>query len=497
MGEDGSNALPQGVRDLVADRLDLLAPDERSTVELIAHGAQGLPHDLLEHVGGIEPGRAAGGGSPPGRSGPGGPGRGRSGGHLSPRPPAHPGTRGGRVARRRRPAGPRPAGSDHAKLCGPGISTGSPTTTRGAGREVDDDRALDVLLEAGERAHGLAAHDEAARHFGAALPLIRDGKRPELLAHVLERMGESWEPLGETAAAMEVWSEAVAELERAGDVRGVARSRRRLAFAAQAGGDMHRCPAPPHRRDRRPARAAALRRAGRPLRRPAVHRHPADRPGSGAGGGHRAGPPRPGARIRPGDGGGAAGRGLAVGGGRAPGRGSRADARKKRPGSPPRPANGSWPDEPTVSWPGSRSSPATTRPCAITARPRSTSTTASATPRIESGPLLQLSYAALFAGHFDESVSLAEEAVAHARRYDQRRAQAMALGPLALARDPSGRPGRRRGVPGRGPPGVPAGRRRIPAGAGIGRLGRGDARPSNAATPPRVTASVGASCTCP
>lgn len=95
-----------------------------------------------------------------------------------------------------------------------------------------------MLLEAGERARSLAAHDEAARHFGAALPLIRDGQRPELLAQVLEQLGGSWEPLGETAAAMEVWEEGVRELERREDRHGVARLRRRLAFAAQATGDI-------------------------------------------------------------------------------------------------------------------------------------------------------------------------------------------------------------------------------------------------------------------
>jgi ATP/maltotriose-dependent transcriptional regulator MalT len=50
-----------------------------------------------------------------------------------------------------------------------------------------------------------------------------------------------------------------------------------------------------------------------------------------------------------------------------------------------------------------------------------------------SGPLLQLSYAEVLAGNFDHSVALAEEAVAHARRYGQRRAEAMALGQLAVA----------------------------------------------------------------
>ncbi|MCA1842248.1 MAG: DUF2791 family P-loop domain-containing protein, partial [Actinobacteria bacterium] len=49
-------ALPPEVRDLVADRLDLLSGEERSTVELIGHTAQGLPHDLLQDAAGLDPG---------------------------------------------------------------------------------------------------------------------------------------------------------------------------------------------------------------------------------------------------------------------------------------------------------------------------------------------------------------------------------------------------------------------------------------------------------
>ncbi|HEY3237996.1 MAG TPA: hypothetical protein VGL92_00430, partial [Acidimicrobiia bacterium] len=107
-----------------------------------------------------------------------------------------------------------------------------------AGTEVDRDRALGVMLDAGERAHGLAAHEEAAGHFGAALSLVRDGRRPELLAHVLERLGESWDPLGEVAAAMEVWAEAVRESEQQGDALSAARLRRRLGMGARGLGDL-------------------------------------------------------------------------------------------------------------------------------------------------------------------------------------------------------------------------------------------------------------------
>ncbi len=101
---------------------------------------------------------------------------------------------------------------------------------------MDPERALEVLLEAGERAHGLSAHEEAARHFGAALPFIRNGLRPERLADVLERLGESWDAVGETAAAVAVWTEAMDE-RKGGDALGAARLCRRLGLAARNRGD--------------------------------------------------------------------------------------------------------------------------------------------------------------------------------------------------------------------------------------------------------------------
>jgi class 3 adenylate cyclase/DNA-binding CsgD family transcriptional regulator/tetratricopeptide (TPR) repeat protein len=237
MAADRSKALPQGVRDLVVDRLDLLDPDERWTIELMAHGAQGLAHDLLEHAAEMESDSllavvrrlVEAGLVVQEEDGP-------DVVYRLSHPLVH------EVAAAEVPAVA--SRRLHARLAKT-VETLRPWDLDGlayhysrAGREVDQKRALEILLEAGERAHGVAAHDEAARHFGAALPLVRDGRRPELLAHLLERLGESWEPLGETAAAMEVWSEAVAELEWTDDVRGVARLRRRLAFGAQASGDI-------------------------------------------------------------------------------------------------------------------------------------------------------------------------------------------------------------------------------------------------------------------
>jgi predicted ATPase/DNA-binding CsgD family transcriptional regulator len=100
-----------------------------------------------------------------------------------------------------------------------------------AGSLVDPNRTLEVLLAAGERAYRLYANDQAAQHFGAALPLIREGRRIEMLPFVLERLGEAWERVGETAAAIAVWSEASILYERARNTSALARLQRRLALA--------------------------------------------------------------------------------------------------------------------------------------------------------------------------------------------------------------------------------------------------------------------------
>ncbi len=102
---------------------------------------------------------------------------------------------------------------------------------RAAGSQVDPNRALEVLLVAGERAYGLYANDQAARHFGAALGFIREGRRSELLPSVLERLGEAWERVGETAAAIAVWSEARTLHEQAAHASSIAQLHRRLALA--------------------------------------------------------------------------------------------------------------------------------------------------------------------------------------------------------------------------------------------------------------------------
>src|SRR5258707_3188323 len=100
-----------------------------------------------------------------------------------------------------------------------------------AGSLADANRTLEVLLAAGERAYGLYANDQAARHFGAALALMREGRRTELLPSVLEQLGEAWERVGETAAAIAVWSEARTLHERTKNISLIVRLHRRLALA--------------------------------------------------------------------------------------------------------------------------------------------------------------------------------------------------------------------------------------------------------------------------
>jgi len=102
---------------------------------------------------------------------------------------------------------------------------------RGAGSLLDADRALEVAVGAGERASTLGAHEAAARHFGAALAIVREGRHGELLPWLLEQLGEAWERVGEGAAAISVWTEANAEYARADALDGVARVRRLLAMA--------------------------------------------------------------------------------------------------------------------------------------------------------------------------------------------------------------------------------------------------------------------------
>lgn len=100
-----------------------------------------------------------------------------------------------------------------------------------AGKLVDQDRALDAFVLAAHRAYELYANDQAALNITAALNLIREGRRPELMPALLERLGDCWERAGEIAAAISVWHDALSEFRSVGDAMACAGLHRKLAIA--------------------------------------------------------------------------------------------------------------------------------------------------------------------------------------------------------------------------------------------------------------------------
>jgi hypothetical protein len=97
--------------------------------------------------------------------------------------------------------------------------------------QADSRRLVDVLRAAGERALELGAHREAAEHLGAAVEVMRAHRRTEPLAPTLELLGDAWERLGEAGAAVGTWDEALASRLAAGELAAAARLRSKLFHA--------------------------------------------------------------------------------------------------------------------------------------------------------------------------------------------------------------------------------------------------------------------------
>lgn len=102
---------------------------------------------------------------------------------------------------------------------------------RGAASEVDAERARQVLAAAGEQALLMHANREAVRHLSAALELHRADGRADGVGSVLAQLGDALERIGEHAAAVGVWEEALAAAAAAGAVLDAGRLHRRLAEA--------------------------------------------------------------------------------------------------------------------------------------------------------------------------------------------------------------------------------------------------------------------------
>lgn len=228
MRSDAAAILPPGVRDLILGRLDRLDATERRVVDILAVGGVTVPHEVLRAVGEFAEERLLAALH-----------RLRAAGfvteelhdpdvvyHLT-----HPLIQEvayaelPEMARRR----------VHAALVRtlealhPGDVDLLARHYRGAGPSVDPDRALEVLLRAGEQAREVNAYEQAARHFEAALRLVREGRRHSLLPLLLEWLGEAWDRVGEGGAAVALWSEAIPEYARVGDVPAVARLHRAVA----------------------------------------------------------------------------------------------------------------------------------------------------------------------------------------------------------------------------------------------------------------------------
>lgn len=89
---------------------------------------------------------------------------------------------------------------------------------RGAGRDAEEARTLDVLLAAGERALARYANEQAVGHLAGAVALCRAGQSTGKIAKLgdaLEAIGEAWSRVGQAAAAVDAWREAISLVPRA------------------------------------------------------------------------------------------------------------------------------------------------------------------------------------------------------------------------------------------------------------------------------------------
>lgn len=101
---------------------------------------------------------------------------------------------------------------------------------REAGNLVDAERALEVMADAGWRALGLFAAEEAVHYLGAAVAAARDTGRVELLAELLDGLGLAQQGVGDLRAAAANWNEAARHAERQGAPKLVSSLHHRLSL---------------------------------------------------------------------------------------------------------------------------------------------------------------------------------------------------------------------------------------------------------------------------
>ncbi len=105
----------------------------------------------------------------------------------------------------------------------------------------DKEKALDYFLKAGEKASNVHANSEAASYFESALRLLEE-KEGELRekGRVLERLGDLKGIVGEPAARLKYWNEALQLWSHLNEKEKVARLHRRIAYVLFAMGDIEK-----------------------------------------------------------------------------------------------------------------------------------------------------------------------------------------------------------------------------------------------------------------
>jgi DNA-binding CsgD family transcriptional regulator len=226
--------IPPVIRDLVLDRLERLAAEDRHIVDVLAVGADPVPHRLLTSLAAVPDAvlarlqsmrlvqevvlEEAGG---------------RGVAYLL----AHPliqevAYRELSELERRRLHGAyaRALEDDDKAVRGPDLDRLA-RHLRLAYDRADSSRLVDVLRAAGERALALHAPREAAEHLEAAVEAIRAAGRTELLAPTLELLGDAWGRVGDAGAAVRIWGGALGLRLAAGDRTAAARLHSKLSEA--------------------------------------------------------------------------------------------------------------------------------------------------------------------------------------------------------------------------------------------------------------------------
>lgn len=239
LGPGALDLVPTVVRDLVVGRLGRLADEERAVLELVALAGDAALAPVLADVLDMDAGfllarlRALSGiglvsETVPGR-------------HVMYRT-SHPAyaevaySELGEAARRRLHAKVAAALERHR----PGDTASLAAHYRGAGDHVDAERALQVLLSAGERALEVQAGSEAARYLKAARSHAETLGDHLRTAAILERIGEAEQSGGRADAVVAAWEAARDAYQRLDDRGGVARACRQLAFALWERGEVDR-----------------------------------------------------------------------------------------------------------------------------------------------------------------------------------------------------------------------------------------------------------------